>query len=112
MNKYIFIVLASLTCVILGCKSEIKNINDIAREIIKSDDSKKETASVKKLMEVVNTNEVAMTVDIYINGERVPISNFTQYIDDQLVVRIGFANGKITKWAPINNSNIYLLLQE
>lgn len=112
MNKLKLILLSTILVVLTGCNSEMNEINRITKVISESSVANEETINIEKLMHVVKENESPITVELYENGVEVPISHISKYMEKKLVVKVGFTNGSIFEWTPINNNNIYILLRE
>ncbi|MCP4320578.1 MAG: hypothetical protein GY951_01560 [Psychromonas sp.] len=112
MNKFKLILLSIIVVVLTGCNSEMNAINRITKDISKSTVANEETINVEKLAHAVKENESPVTVELYENGTEVSISNISKYMESKLVVKVGFTNGSIFEWTPIDNNNIYILLRE
>jgi len=112
MNKLKLIILSALVVMLTGCNSEMTEINRITKEITQSTAPNEETIHVENLMHAIKENEAPITVELYENGKEVSISKISEHMESKFVVIVGFSNGSIFEWTPINNNNIFILLRE
>ena len=111
MNK-IILILITLTALLTGCKSEMKQIEKIANSIVTSETAQQEKVNLNKFTQIIKDSKTSYSVGLLYEGLEVPLSSLEEKMDISVIVNITLATGKIYKWHPVDNQNIYLLLRE